>query len=231
MNLFLAFLLLFYFISPSLVHIDASVVPTLASRQQTSRFRLVHTNDVHVHYDEFNRFFTDCTDADLNSSYGCYGGAPRLLTAISKLRLEANQSNIPFLVLDAGDQFQGTLFYTYWKQFGMNITATVMNSLGVDTFTLGNHEFDDGTAGLVPMLRLLEAKVLAANMKSTNAELERLVEPYAVIEKAGIKIGVVGVTTPSTPAISSPGPDVEFGEVTSSVQSAIDELKAQDIKW
>lgn len=68
---------------------------------------------------------------------GCYGGYARVSTVINEQRPVHNSS----LFLNAGDEFQGTLFYSY---YGGEKIAETINQLGFDGMTLGNHEFDGG---------------------------------------------------------------------------------------
>lgn len=93
-----------------------------------------HVNDVHAHLDEFSSSGTDCT----NPSRGCYGGYARIKHAIDTLRPQHPQS----LFLNNGDEFQGTLFYSY---YGGEKIAETLNILNFDAMTLGNHEFDAGS--------------------------------------------------------------------------------------
>ncbi|KAJ2484003.1 hypothetical protein IWW47_005738, partial [Coemansia sp. RSA 2052] len=93
--------------------------------------RIIHTNDLHAHYSPFNKYGSDCSADDIVQG-GCYGGAARLATTISHLRRGHPNS----LLLDAGDQAQGTLFYTLGK---FNTTIKVMNWLKYDAMCIGNH--------------------------------------------------------------------------------------------
>lgn len=82
------------------------------------------------------------------------------------------------------------------------------------------------------MLKDLKAKVVGANVKTTDPELDAVLDSYAIVKAAGgAQIGVVGATTPSTPSISSPGQNVKFEDVATNVQTAIDELKGKGVKW
>lgn len=89
-----------------------------------------HINDVHAHLDQFRSSGTDCTDP----TRGCFGGYARVSTVVNERRPVLNSS----LFLNAGDEFQGTLFYSY---YGGEKIAETINQLGFDGMTLGNHEF------------------------------------------------------------------------------------------
>jgi 2',3'-cyclic-nucleotide 2'-phosphodiesterase (5'-nucleotidase family) len=91
-----------------------------------------HINAVHAYLDEFSSSGTDCTSPEKG-----YGGYARVKTVIEQTR----PSHPDSLFLNVGDEFQGTLFYTFYK--GEKIAET-LNQMGFDAVTLGNHEFDGG---------------------------------------------------------------------------------------
>ncbi|KAH7038387.1 5'-nucleotidase [Microdochium trichocladiopsis] len=177
-----------------------------------------HINDVHAHLDEFASSGSDCT----NPSRGCWGGYARIKHTIDELRPQQESS----LWLNAGDEFQGTLFYSYYK--GEKIAET-LNQLGFDAMTLGNHEFDGGDDELGEFLLNLTFPVLSANIVSTHPALNQTILPYHIYEDLGV--AVIACTTETTASISNPGDGTQFLDVVSSVQRAIDEIRATtDIK-
>ncbi|KAM0273991.1 hypothetical protein ACHAQH_008048 [Verticillium albo-atrum] len=177
-----------------------------------------HINDVHSHLDEFSSSGTDCTRPER----GCFGGYARVKHAIDELRPQYENS----LFLNAGDEFQGTLFYTFYK--GEKIAETI-NQLGFDAMTLGNHEFDGGDDELGDFLLNLTFPVISANIVSTHPALNQTILPYKIYEEHGV--AVIGCTTETTANIANPGPGTQFLDVVSSVQRAIDEIHATtDIK-
>ena len=85
---------------------------------------VLHTNDVHARFEQINKYSALCKPAD-EAKQLCYGGIARIKSKVDEIR--ARDPNVLFL--DAGDQYQGTLwFYT----FGGNITAHFMNQLEYD---------------------------------------------------------------------------------------------------
>jgi 2',3'-cyclic-nucleotide 2'-phosphodiesterase (5'-nucleotidase family) len=170
-----------------------------------------HINDVHAHLDEFRSSGTDCEDP----TRGCYGGYARISTVVNEIRPTLNSS----LFLNAGDEFQGTLFYSY---YGGEKIAKTLNQLGFDGMTLGNHEFDGGDDQLGEFLDNLTFPIISANIKSDHPILNRTIQPYHIYEEYGI--AVIGVTTETTPNIASPGDGTTFSDVTEAVQNAIDEI-------
>jgi len=185
-------------------------------------FRVIHTNDIHAHLDQFNIFGTDCTEEQIQSKQ-CYGGAARQVSVIEQLRKEAPRS----ILLDAGDQFQGTFFFNY---YGGSVISTVMNILNYDAMTIGNHEFDNGPKFLGDFFRSLRFPVVCSNIDVSNEPtLVNVVKPYTILPKYG-GIGIVGYIVPETNFLSSPGPTVKFLDPATSVQKYVDELKAKGIQ-
>jgi len=173
---------------------------------------ILHTNDVHAHYDSFVPW------GEL-----LQGGAARLKTLVDEIRDEEDD----VLFLDAGDQFQGTLFFTVG---GAEVVADVMNDLGYDAMCVGNHEFDAGPAVLADFIDAAGFPVLSANIDaSADPDLSGRVYPYAVYDFDDASVGVFGLTTESTEYASSPGPSVRFLEVAAAARNTIAELTADGI--
>lgn len=120
-----------------------------------------------------------------------------------------------------GDEFQGTLFYSYYK--GEKIAETI-NQLGFDAMTLGNHEFDGGDDELAEFLANLTFPIVSANIQSKNEILNKTIKPYHIFEEKGLAL--IGVTTEDTPSISKPSDDTTFSDAVEAVQAAIDEIKS-----
>ena len=186
------------------------------------KLTLLHTNDVHGRVDQSNRNGAVCTEADFAANL-CVGGAPRLATKVQEIR--ANNANV--LLLDAGDQFQGTLFYNLFKS---DVVTKVMNAVGYDAMAIGNHEFDDGPTELARLIAGVDFPVLSANVDaSADPDLKGKILPSTVITVSGEPIGIVGLTAEDTPATSSPGPTIKFNSSATSLQQAVDQLTAQGI--
>ena len=183
---------------------------------------ILHTNDYHARVDEYNRNGARCQPADAAAG-NCIGGAPRLATVVNEVR--AAKSNV--LLLDAGDQFQGTLFYNVFRGDVLNET---MNYLGYDAMTIGNHEFDNGPGVLASFIVSATFPVVSANIDaSADADLNGKIAPYTVLTVGGHEVGVIGLTTPETSNISSPGPNITFQDPATSVQAAADELMGMGV--
>ncbi|KAK3828810.1 MAG: 5'-nucleotidase [Benniella sp.] len=182
---------------------------------------VIHTNDVHARVDPVNDLGAACTAQDISSGH-CYGGSARHKTLIQQLRQGKQHS----LLLDGGDEFQGTLFYSYYKG---NVTSQVMNELGYDLTTVGNHEWDDGPSTVGRFWANLKMPIVCANIDfSKEPELGKLVKPYHIFENLGVAI--IGYITPTTGDISSSGPTISFTDPIVAVQKYIDELQGKGIK-
>ena len=204
--------------APQMQAVEAEV----AAPGQAFDLTILHTNDVHGHVDQYNRNGARCSAADETNGL-CIAGDSRLQTLVEEIR--AAEDNV--LLVDAGDQFQGTLFYGLFKA---DVITDTMNALGYDAMTIGNHEFDDGPAELARLIDGADFPVVSANIDaSAEPTLAGKIAPSTVITKGGEPIGIVGVTTPDTEYISSPGPNVDFEDPVTSVQAAVDTLTGMGV--
>lgn len=96
------------------------------------------------------------------------------------------------LLLDAGDAFS----VNFW---GGRPVVGAVNRMGTDAMTLGNHEFDRGEDFLMDCVAACEFPVLCANIHKKGGGAIRGVQPYTILERQGVKIGVLGLTTEYTP--------------------------------
>lgn len=136
------------------------------------------------------------------------------------------------MLLDGGDQFQGTVWFNYYK--GAE-AAYFMNKLQYDAMALGNHEFDNGWDGLVkPFLEDVKCSILSANIKpdpSLVPQAEGRFLPYKIFEVGPekMKVAVVGYTSRETPALSMPGPLLAFESEITALQAQVDKLTTMGI--
>ncbi|KAK9763263.1 hypothetical protein K7432_010228 [Basidiobolus ranarum] len=177
---------------------------------------ILHTNDLHAHYEEINIEGKECTEAERVSKQ-CLGGVGRLAKTIKQWR----KSTPDLLLLDAGDQFQGTIFYNIFKG---DLVAQVMNELQYDLMVLGNHEFDDGPEALADFIEKVNFPVICANcVVDQSPRLGALLKPYHVFASHGL--GVIGYVKNVTGSISNAGPTVSFTDPIYSVQKYVNHLR------
>jgi 5'-nucleotidase/UDP-sugar diphosphatase len=183
---------------------------------------ILHTNDFHDRFEPITGSDNTCAPED-NQAGECFGGSARLITAIRAEREKFPNS----LLVDGGDQFQGTLFYTQYKG---TMTAEFMNLLGYDAMTVGNHEFDDGPEILRAFADAVEFPILMSNADLTGEQsLRDTIQKSTVVEVAGERIGLIGLTPVDTPELASPGPGVTFTDPIQAVQAEVDALTADGV--
>lgn len=180
-----------------------------AQDEEPFTLTIMHTNDTHATH-----------EPDGNGN----GGVALLAAVVKQIRAEAENS----VLLDGGDRFTGTLYHTVYK--GQD-QIQVMNLLGYDAMSLGNHEFDSGDDILAQFLDGVNFPVLAANLDtSASPLLADKVQPYVILEVGGQQIGVIGLVTADTVGISSPGPELVFSDdYATIVNGIVDELEGQGI--
>ncbi len=196
---------------------------------------VLHMNDHHSHiaaeglgYDvsALNLTTQNEAGAAITEVEVSYGGFPMMVSLFNSL--SAQSDNV--LKLHSGDAVTGTVYYSLFKG---RADADVMNQICFDAFALGNHEFDDGDSGLANFLDSLnstacETPALAANVVpgSGSAIAEGYIQPYTIVERAGEKIGIIGIDIAGkTKNSSSPDDDTQFLDETTTAQQYIDELE------
>ncbi len=198
------------------------LIPALAQDEGGSTLTIMHTNDVHARVLQFNKYGGTCSEDDAAEDK-CFGGAARRMTMINEIRDEGGNS----VLLDGGDEFQGTLFYNKYKD---EAAWRFMNPMGYDAMAVGNHEFDDGPPVLASMIEHADFPLVSANIDASNdADLAGKIVPYTILDVNGEQIGVVGYTTEDTEILSSPGPDIVFTDIESAVSEAVAALEEQGI--
>ncbi len=183
---------------------------------------ILHTNDTHSRLLEHNRLGGTCGEQE-RAEGKCFGGIARRKTMIDSIR--ADTENV--LLLDGGDQFQGTLFYSRFKG---SETRAAMRHLGYDAMVVGNHEFDDGPEVLGRFIDSVEFPVLGTNIDtSTEPSLDGRFERSVVLDVGGRRVGLVGFITEETSILAAPGPNLKFLPIEETVSEAVDELRAADV--
>ncbi len=156
---------------------------------QTVKIKLIETSDVHgaiFPYDFQN-------DTTTNSSLA------QVHTYVNSERRNREQEVI---LLDNGDIIQGdpaVYYYNYEDTVSKHIYADVMNFMGYDVATIGNHDIETGHPVYDRFGTQLSFPWLAANTVNTSNN-EPYFEPYSIIEKGGVKIAVLGLITPAIPS-------------------------------
>ncbi|MFK7938856.1 MAG: bifunctional UDP-sugar hydrolase/5'-nucleotidase [Roseovarius sp.] len=187
---------------------------TATAAQADFNLTILHTNDFHARFEPITAYDNTCGAED-NDAGKCFGGSARLATAISDARGRHENT----ILVDGGDQFQGTLFYTYYKG---TLAARMMNKMGYDAMTVGNHEFDDGPEVLRGFMDALNFPVLMSNADVTGEKnLAGVMQKSTIINRGGERIGLIGVTPQNTDELASPGPYIVFYDPVDGVQTQV----------
>ncbi|AEQ52262.1 bifunctional metallophosphatase/5'-nucleotidase [Pelagibacterium halotolerans] len=185
---------------------------------------ILHINDFHSRFGPIDGYDANC-DAETDAAGECFGGIARLKTAIDGKRAELEGENV--VLLDAGDQFQGSLFYT---QYRSEIIAEFANDLGIELMAVGNHEFDDGPEELAALLDAVNFPIISGN---TNVENEPLlagrIPGTHIMEIGGEQVGFISALAEDTDETSSPGDGVEFEDTIDSLTAQAEALTAEGI--
>ncbi|MBO9451387.1 5'-nucleotidase C-terminal domain-containing protein [Tropicibacter sp. R16_0] len=188
------------------------------------KLTILHTNDIHSRIESINKYDSTCK-ADDEAEGKCFGGVARIKTMVDSKRAELADENV--LLLDAGDPFQGSLFYTTYKGAA---EAEFMEAIGYDVMAVGNHEFDDGPAGLAAFVDAVSFPVISGNLDlSSSAELKDRVKNHVVLEVGGQKIGIISALATDTVETSSPGKDVVFQDEIESLKADVAALEAEGV--
>ncbi|MDP9836164.1 5'-nucleotidase [Neorhizobium huautlense] len=185
---------------------------------------ILHINDLHSRIEPINKYDSTCTPAETEKNE-CFGGIARVKSAIDARRAELQGKNV--LVLDAGDQFQGSLFYSTYKSAPV---AEFMNGIGFDAMAIGNHEFDDGPDELLKFITALKFPIISGNtVAKPGSLLADKYKGYVIKEFGDQKVAVVSVLATDTNETSSPGPDITFEDEITYLKKAVTELQGQGI--
>lgn len=165
---------------------------------------ILHTNDTHSHFEPVRGGENDGI-----------GGVIERAAYVDSIRNAYGADCV--LLLHAGDFSQGTPYFT---ELGGVLEMNTINDFGYDCLALGNHEFDNDIEALTERAKMLrpETKLVCANLDLSPFELGEYVKPYAVFERGGLKIGVIGlesdISTVVTKAVSSRIQQLDNVEVT-----------------
>ncbi|HEV7435087.1 MAG TPA: 5'-nucleotidase C-terminal domain-containing protein [Pseudorhizobium sp.] len=185
---------------------------------------ILHINDLHSRIEAINKYDSTCSEEEASKNE-CFGGIARVKTAIDTRRGELQDANL--LVLDAGDQFQGSLFYSMFKSGPI---ADFMNGIRFDAMAIGNHEFDDGPEELMKFIDASDFPIISGNtIAAEGSPVAGKFEPYIIKEMGGQKVAVVSVLATDTDETSSPGDQIRFEDEVDYLKKAVADLEGQGI--
>jgi 5'-nucleotidase len=162
-------------ISPKLRSVLAE--PLLDVAADEVLITILHTNDTHSQIDPVS---------ESDKTWAGRGGVARRATLVKRIRKE----NPNTLMVDAGDVFQGTPYFNFYKG---EVEYKSMSLIGYDVATLGNHDFDNGVNALAAAMKFANFEFVSTNYDVRGTPLEARVKPYAVRTIAGVRIGLFGL--------------------------------------
>ncbi|HEX6179661.1 MAG TPA: metallophosphoesterase [Chitinophagaceae bacterium] len=148
-----------------------------SAEASAQRLTILHTNDVHSRLDPFPM------DGSRNAGMG---GVAARAELIKKIRSEGQE----VMLLDAGDIFQGTPYFNFYKG---EPEIKAMSAMGYDAATMGNHDFDAGLENFATQLQHANFPLIICNYDFANTPMEHKYLPYKIFRKGKLKVGVTGV--------------------------------------
>ncbi|WP_126978355.1 bifunctional metallophosphatase/5'-nucleotidase [Frigidibacter oleivorans] len=204
----------------------AAMALTAGSASADYTLHILHINDLHSRIEPVSSSDSTCAP-DKDAAGECFGGIGRVAAKIDELRDQLTAAGENVIVLDAGDQYQGSLYYSTYKG---ELVAELMNAVGFDAMALGNHEFDDGPNGTLELLDNVDFPVTSGNLDlSRSAELKGKVQDTVVLDVGGEKIGIVSALATDTVETASPGPNVIFQDEIDSLTADAERLAGEGV--
>jgi 5'-nucleotidase len=155
-----------------------SSLSEVAEAEETATvITILHTNDWHSRIEPF---------PPQSGKFAGQGGAAARAAIIERIRKE--QKHV--ILLDAGDIFQGTPYFNFFEG---ELEYKLMTAMGYDAATLGNHDFDNGIEGILKQMKHAEFELINCNYDFNDTLLASKIKPYKIIQKGGVKIGIIGV--------------------------------------
>ncbi len=188
------------------------------------KLNVIHINDLHSRIEPISKYDGTCSAED-NTDGKCFGGVARVATKIAELREQLAGENI--IVVDSGDQYQGSLMYATYKG---DVEIEFMNEIGFDAMAVGNHEFDDGDEGLLKLIDGVGFPIVSGNLDVSSSNiLAGKLNDHVILEIGGEKIGIVSALAVDTPETSSPSDAVIFSDEIENLQHDVDTLTAAGV--
>lgn len=192
-----------------------AVAVTLTAAAKGRQLLILHTNDTHSCVLSLNPNLADTMLAGR-------GGFLRRAAMIDQMRKEDKD----LLLLDSGDFSQGSPYYTMFKG---DVETELMNIMGYDAATIGNHEFDFGLENMARIFRKAKFPIVCANYDFTGTVVEGLVKPYVIIKRKGVRIGIFGLSPKLDGLVmASTCAGVRYSDPIKTANAVADKLKNEE---
>ena len=188
---------------------------------QEVNIKILGTSDIH------GRVVPWSYGADVEDKSGSYA---QIATYVKDVR--KNNKNV--VLVDVGDAIQDNqvdVFAKDKKYYKDHPIPKVLNEMKYDVFVLGNHEFNFGMKALDEILKDIKAKKLTANFYYKKND-KRYIDATTIIEKDGVKLGIIGLSTPMSAKFEEDTgnlKDMKFTSPTEEVRTQVDKLKSKGV--
>ena len=188
---------------------------------QEVNIKLLGTSDVH------GRIVPWSYGADVEDKSGSYA---QIATYVKDVR--KNNKNV--VLVEVGDAIQDNqieVFAKDKKYYKNHPVPKVLNEMNYDIFVLGNHEFNFGMKALDEILKDIKAKKLTANFYHKKND-KRYIDATTIIEKDGVKLGIIGLSTPMSAKFEEDTgnlKDMKFTSPTEEARTQVEKLKAKGV--
>ena len=198
-----------------LIIIVALLTAGTAGAKKHKQLVVLHTNDTHSCILPLKQELTDTALAGR-------GGYLRRVNMIK----EERQKHPDLLLIDSGDFSQGSSYYTMFKG---DVEIGLMNQMGYDAATIGNHEFDFGLGNMARLFRMANFPIVCSNYDFTGSELEGIVKPYIVLRRQGLRIGIFAVAPKLQGLVSAKNYEpLVYLDPAETAQKMVDQLRQQE---
>lgn len=198
-----------------LIILTIAVAVTFTAAAKGRQLLILHTNDTHSCVLPLNPNLADTMLAGR-------GGFLRRAAMIDQMRKEDKD----LLLLDSGDFSQGSSYYTMFKG---DVETELMNIMGYDAATIGNHEFDFGLENMARIFRKAKFPIVCANYDFTGTVVEGLVKPYVIIKRKGVRIGIFGLSPKLDGLVmASTCAGVRYSDPIKTANAVADKLKNEE---
>lgn len=188
---------------------------------QEVNIKLLGTSDIH------GRVVPWSYGADVEDKSGSYA---QIATYVKDVR--KNNKNV--VLVEVGDAIQDNqvdVFAKDKKYYKDHPVPKVLNEMNYDIFVLGNHEFNFGMKALDEILKDIKAKKLTANFYHKKND-KRYIDATTIIEKDGVKLGIIGLSTPMSAKFEEDTgnlKDMKFTSPTEEARTQVEKLKAKGV--
>jgi len=208
----------------------------IAQVSVSQKLVILHTNDMHSMLTGFGPELS-YTPMSVNDD-PTIGGFARLATLLKEEKAKLPNST---LIVDAGDFLMGTIFHAAEQEVGFQIP--LMKKMGYDAITLGNHEFDYGPEALSKIINssikngkipeIIASNIVLSETSKADDKLEKLfkekiIKEYTIIEKNGLKLGIIGIMGKDADDVAPSAKPVTFSKQVKAVKKLTNKLKNEE---